>query len=669
MKPNRLVFADSARTGSRMRTAMACLVGMALLFGLTATKSGAAGLLIADGGFGGRLEIEEHDVQVTVNNGVAVTRVTQVFRNTENRQVEALYSFPVPRGASMANFSMWINGKEMVGEVLEKNRAREIYQSYKRTRKDPGLLEQVDYKTFEMRIFPIAAGARQRVELTYYQELSVDHDRATYWYPLATVTRGPADRQSVGRFAMNVDIRSAIPVGSLVSPSHPQTFVGVRHSDVHYQASLELADGSLNEDVVLHFELERPHTGLDLITSRRPGEDGYFLLTLTAGPELKTAADGMDYVFVLDISGSMGNDGKLLLSKNSVAAFIEALGAADRFEVMTFNVQPHSLFGRLMPADSDARSQAAAFMHSQQARGGTILAPAVTTAYRYGTADRTLNVVILSDGMTEQKERRSLLQLIRERPRHARVFCIGVGNEVNRPLLEQLAEDSGGLAAFISRGDDFTRQAAAFRRKLMHPVATDVRIDIGGVRVYDLEPQPLPNLYHGSPLRVYGRYSGSGDATVTVTGDVRGTAMQQTATLPFPGVDAGNPEIERMWAWKRIDGLLKDADRRGSRRAVVDEVIRLGPRFWYWRMTRNIDAGRSNAAMRAVSPATGRPSKPGSATWIVCGAKPLPTSVRNRRMRILRHHSRRLPLRRRDLPRLHHRPAHLRQTPAPRAVI
>lgn len=564
------------RSPGRLSMAAVALVVMAGFFCLGMSESRAAGLLLADGGFGGRLEIETHDVEVTVNNGVAVTRVTQVFRNTENRPVEALYSFPVPRGASVSNFSMWINGKEMVGEVLEKRRAREIYESYKRTRKDPGLLEQVDYKTFEMRIFPIAPGVRQRVELTYYQELSIDHDQATYWYPLATVTRGPADGETAGRFSMNVDIRSAIPVVSLVSPSHPQAFVGVRHGQDHYQASLELADGSLAEDVVLHFGLERPRTGLDLVTSRRSGEDGYFLLTLSAGKQLKATEAGMDYVFVQDISGSMGDDGKLLLSKNSVSAFIEGLAPTDRFEVMTFNVQPNALYGTLKSADAEARRQAAEFMHAQQARGGTVLAPAVTSAYRYGTADRTLNVVILSDGMTEQKERRTLLQLIRERPRNARVFCIGVGNEVNRPLLEQLAEDSGGLAAFVSRGDDFIRQAAAFRRKLMHPVVTELQIDFKGMHVYDLEPQELPNLFHGSPVRIYGRYSGSGEATVTVTGDIRGTVMQQSTPLLFPATDNDNPEIERMWAWKRIDGLLKHADRTGSRSAVIDEVIRLG---------------------------------------------------------------------------------------------
>ena len=125
---------------------------------------------------------------------------------------------------------------------------------------------------------------------------------------------------------------------------------------------------------------------------------------------------------------------------------------------------------------------------------------------------------------------------------------------LNRPLLEQMAEDSGGLAAFISRGDNFKRQAKAFRRKLMRPVAADLQIHFDGVRVYDVESRTLPNLYHGSPIRVYGRYSGKADAKVSLKANVQGVEMNQGAVLPFPASDPQNPEIERMWAWKRSYG-------------------------------------------------------------------------------------------------------------------
>ncbi|HZJ31925.1 MAG TPA: VIT domain-containing protein, partial [Vicinamibacterales bacterium] len=153
------------RSGRVLRIVIAGL--LASLIGAQSAR--AAGLLVSDGGFGGVLRIDEHSVRVTVNNAIATTEVTQVFRNTENRQIEALYTFPVPRGATVSNFSMWINGKEMVGEVVEKNRAREIYNSYKQQKRDPGLLEQTDFKTFELRIFPIAPNAQTKIQLTYYQ--------------------------------------------------------------------------------------------------------------------------------------------------------------------------------------------------------------------------------------------------------------------------------------------------------------------------------------------------------------------------------------------------------------------------------------------------------------------------------------------------------------------
>jgi len=547
--------------------------------GLSLPNAQGAGLLVADGGFGGVLEIVEHDVHVTINNGIAVTRVTQVFRNTERRQVEALYTFPVPKGASVANFSMWINGKEMVGEVLEKKRAREIYNSYKQQRRDPGLLEHVDYKTFEMRVFPIAAGAEQKVEISYYQELDYDHDWGTYVYPLATVTRQDIDSRTTGKFAINLAVQSAVPIVSMESPSHGDAFVVARHSDSYVEASLETREGSLERDVVLAYHTSRPQTGIDVITSRPRGEDGYFCMTITAGEDLGKLDTGMDYVFVLDISGSMGNDGKLSMSKNSVEAFIEALDEEDRFEVITFNVQPRTLFDELIHATEENLARATAFLASQAARGGTVLNPAMTTAYKYGDPDRPLNVVILSDGMTEQGERKTLLELIRQRPGNSRVFCIGVGNEVNRPLLEQLAKDSGGLAAFISRGDDFGRQAKAFRRKLLRPVASGLQIDFGDIKVHDVEPAVLPDLYHGAPVRVYGRYKGSGTAGISVKGDIRGIEFKDSTRVEFPARNADNPEIERMWAWHRVDRLLKMAERSGSRGGVIDKVVALGETY------------------------------------------------------------------------------------------
>lgn len=552
------------------------LIAVTVLIGVCCSipQAHGSGLLIADGGFGGVLEIKEQDVRVTINNGIAVTEINQVFLNTENRIVEALYTFPVPRGGSVSNFSMVINGKEMIGEVVEKERARKIYESYKQTKRDPGLLEQVDYKRFEMRVFPIPANAEQRIKVTYYQSLDFDHDWATYVYPLATSTKG-LDEKTTGKFALTVDINSEIPITQFSSPSHGDQFVVANHDEKYARASLETTEGDLSKDVVISFQARRPRTGLDMIASKRPGEDGYYRMTLTAGDELADSAGGMDYVFVLDISGSMANKGKLGLSTEAASAFVGSLGQGDRCEVMTFNNVPSFNFGALREVDAVSKKQAKQFLNSQRARGGTALRPALEAAVRYKDPDRPLNVVVLSDGMTAQNEQRELLAAINSAPDGVRVFCIGVGNEINRPLLQQLAERAGGLAAFISQGDDFQRQADAFRRKLVHPVVTELAITIDGVQVYDNLPGELPNLFHGSPIRLAGRYKNSGDGTVTIRGNVQGQPFEQVVEMAFPAMDDNNPQIERMWAYSAVQSLMNQIRESGETTELKEEVVRL----------------------------------------------------------------------------------------------
>ena len=553
--------------------AVGCLVAVLAALGTPTVE--AAGLLIADGGFGGVLEMVDHDVRVTINNGIAVTEVTQVFRNTEDRQVEALYVFPVPKNASVANFSMWIGGKEIIGEVLERQRAREIYDSYKQVRRDPGLLEQKDYRTFEMRIFPIEPRAEQRVQIAYYQELDFDYDWATYVYPLATEVYPGVDA-ATDQFGFMLRVKSEVPIVALESPSHGEQLVVVAHGPSFYEASFEAHETDLTRDLVVAFHVARPRTGLDLITSKRPGEDGYFQLTMTAGDELAASAAGMDYVFVLDISGSMMRENRLEISRGSIAEFIHQLGPEDRFEVMTFNLWPNPLFNELRPAHEAARAQAAEFLQSQHARGGTSMQPAMLAAYKYAAGDRPLNVVVLSDGLTDRHEREEMPGLIRSRPEGTRVFCIGVGNDIDRGLLSQMAEGGGGLATFLSGQDDMQRQAKAFRRKLLRPAADNLRIDLEGAGVYDVEPKQLGSLYHGAPVRVYGRYRQAGPVTVRVRAEVAGEPLDRTVEFELPQADDANPEIERMWAQKKVERLLLEADAAGSRSGAVDEIVRLG---------------------------------------------------------------------------------------------
>src|SRR3954470_17454172 len=129
------------------------LVALALLAVLTPLR--AAGLLIPEEKTLPPLAMVNHKVTIAIEDQVALTRVEQTFRNHTDRQLEATYVFPVPKGASVNKFTMWVDGKETKGEMIEAARARQVYNDIVRRTQDPALLEYIGQNLLRMRVFPV----------------------------------------------------------------------------------------------------------------------------------------------------------------------------------------------------------------------------------------------------------------------------------------------------------------------------------------------------------------------------------------------------------------------------------------------------------------------------------------------------------------------------------
>ena len=470
------------------------LAAFALFLALPATWASAAGLLVPTGS-DRSLAIDSQQVAVRIDNGIAVTTVTQVFKNDAPQPLEALYTFPVPREASVSNFSMWINGKEVVGEVLERQRAREIYRQVTRVeKKDPGLLEQVDFKTFEMRVFPVPAKGEQRIQISYYQPVDYDSGFATYVYPLEMDDE--AVTQMKGEFSLLVDVASNIPLKKIASPSHKQALVTAELTKDRYRASIESAQGNLDRDFVLVYELERERLGLDVLTSRTAGDDGYFMLLLTPGAQFDETQKQVNVTFVIDASGSMRQVGKLDLARQAAGLAIGSLRETDTFNIIAFNIAPRPLFDAPLPATPDNLAKAREFLAGLEGRGGTDLAPALDEALAMQLPDARNAIVLLSDGQaTASDDHSSVLAALARSATQTRIFSFGIGNEVNRPLLDRLAAQTGGLADYVSGQDEVERKILLIQAKLSSPVATDLELSVDGVKIHDVTPSRLPNLY------------------------------------------------------------------------------------------------------------------------------------------------------------------------------
>ncbi|HEY9051836.1 MAG TPA: VIT domain-containing protein, partial [Gammaproteobacteria bacterium] len=206
---------------------------IALLFNLVASGiSYGAGLLTPANGQFPALEIKQHDVNVIIEDGYAITKVEQIFHNPHAQDLEAIYSFPVPEKGAVAEFTIWIDGKPVTGEVLEKQQARQVYENEKAAGRDAGLTEKDEYRTFDISVSPVRAGQDTRIRFVYLQPAHMDTGIGRYVYPLE---EGGVDEQKLSfwtanekvkeKFSFNLQLKSAYPVEALRLPNQPQASV------------------------------------------------------------------------------------------------------------------------------------------------------------------------------------------------------------------------------------------------------------------------------------------------------------------------------------------------------------------------------------------------------------------------------------------------------------
>ncbi len=123
----------------------------------------AAGLMMPAGANATALTIRSHQVNVVIEDGYAITQVDQVFSNPGAQDLEATYRFPVPDKAAVSEFTVWIDGQPVVGEVLKKDEARKVYQEEKAAGRDAGIAEQNKHYNFEIKVSPVRAGQDTRI--------------------------------------------------------------------------------------------------------------------------------------------------------------------------------------------------------------------------------------------------------------------------------------------------------------------------------------------------------------------------------------------------------------------------------------------------------------------------------------------------------------------------
>jgi Ca-activated chloride channel family protein len=512
-------------------------------------------------------------VDATADNGVATTRVTQEFRNDGSQPQEAVYLFPLPADAAVSDFALWVDGERWEAELLDRDEARRRYERIVRERRDPALLEYTGRGALQARIFPIPPGGSRQVTLEYTQVLPQEGGAARFSYPLGVGGGQGAPLQSL---AATLRLHTADPLRAIYSPTHEVAIQRLGDNDavVSYEASDVTARGSFD----LVYSASPQDVGATLLSYRRPGDDGTFLLLLAPRLDARGIA-AKDVLLVLDTSGSMAGP-KIEQARGALRYVLQSLNPDDRFNVISFNSTVDSFADGLQPLS--ARPQALGYVDGLRATGGTNIQEALLTALRQVQSDRPTFLVFLTDGQPTNgvtDPNRIVRDVGNAAPSNVRLFVFGVGYDVNAVLLDRLARENHGAADYVKPDENIEERLGAFYTKIASPVLTDLRLDVSRA-IRDVYPEPLPDLFAGQQLMVVGRYRDAGPTSLTLEGTVEG----RRETLRFDGLsladdDRRQTSLPGLWATRRVGHLLEQMRLMGTNRELVDEVVALSTRY------------------------------------------------------------------------------------------
>ena len=554
------------------------------------------------------LPLKSTDVRVDISGVIADVVVTQRYKNEGTVPIEAKYLFPGSTRAAVNALNVRIADRLITAQIREKQQARIEYDQARKEGKTAALLEQHRPNVFQMNVANILPGDDVLVELRYNELLVPTDGRYQFVYPTVvgpryagTASNAPSETTSgstpahaqafpaqpvlregeVSPSAFNLKVNLASPIGiqDIRSPSHAID-TAMDAGSAAKRASVQLAAAasrvSNNRDFILDYRLAGSAIQSGVLLHR--GEKENFFLAMVQPPQAvpPAAITPRDYVFVVDISGSM-HGFPLDTAKALMRQLLGNLRASDTFNVLLFSGSSRMLAPHSVPATPANVNAAIRTIEQMGGGGSTELLPALRRVYAEPKApELARTVVVVTDGyVTVESE---AFALVRQHLGQANVFAFGIGSSVNRHLMEGLARAGMGEPFIVTRPDEAKAQAERFRKLIESPVLTSVKARFEGIDVYDVEPQQLPDVLAERPVIVFGKWrehAGTTPPNLIVEGRAAHGPYTQTLPIDVAADGPGTGALRLLWARHRI-AALSDEEALTGGEAQKAAITKLG---------------------------------------------------------------------------------------------
>jgi len=584
------------------------------------------------------LSIHKMELDILIDNNYVIVKVLQVFRNHTKNDLEGQFVFVIPSQSEISDFAVWDNQVRIPGIILEKWKAREIYEQIVSSMRDPGLLETTDdaaeINRFRARIFPILAGGTKRLEMEYTQRLDISKLKTYFIFPMKP-TFYPA--QTCENLKVRIKILSKHKIKDFKTyfSKYPLTIKSQTADSITLEG--EIRNAVLEENISFEYLADIQDLQFDFLTYRSADrfiyntdpfqgykykdENGYFFASLIYNlPPTAKVSKNRDIVILLDLSLSMQWN-QLEKAYEALEYFIKGLKQGDRFQVIVFNDEVKSWNSKPVPFSSERAQQALDFVKDSYLTGGTDLLGAFRAGLKQVKDNPNINepyLVIITDGHPTVKELRykeitnEINRLNKEwkisesgRSFLAHIYIYGVGDKTNTMLLEKLIGDSEGYFTWVSDTESAEFKLRSFLDMIGSDLVKGVKLVFEqGIGIEMIYPEGEVTAFNGSSVSYVGRYkTPSNKVSLTVSGKRGNEDVTRNISVELPEKDIVHSHLPRMWARARVDKLLDLINFEGEKDEWIKEIIALSKQYKFITpYTSFLAAPRSLLRPRAIKP-------------------------------------------------------------------
>lgn len=489
--------------------------------------------------------------------------VTQAFRNESSRNIEAVYTFPLPHGAVLLDLVAKIGDRELRGSVLPKAKAEERYEKAITEGDGAIMLERSNDGICTVNFGNLMPGERATLTYQYAYLLSWQQDTVKFRLPMTIAPRygdpiaaGYQPHQVPGtsvlaenRYSLQLNVEGVLAAAMFDCPSHR---VSVQHKNGNTSVALNGDKAWMDRDFVLDMKL----SGVDKASAQTARDhilNGNVGLASFCPQFPGGQIESICAKIVVDCSGSMNGD-SIEQAKAGLHRILDNLRETDTFNVVRFGSDHRAYFPDCVCAKGRSLRNARQEVDRLQADlGGTEMGSALDFTYElHDDGLRPQTILLITDGEIEAHR-----EVIRKAIKSGhRIFTVGVGSAVAEEFVRGIADKTGGACELVTPNEGMAEAIYRQFRRMSQPRAIEAKIEWPGEVAWQ-SPAEVGPVFGGDTLHVYAGLS------IEAKGEVKLVMKLEDGREVTQGVNLSSSEkpweaLPRIATAARIDDLDKE---------------------------------------------------------------------------------------------------------------